>query len=45
MTTYYQRTYYPGGNEIYKFGSGFLDHHYFIFSLSTLCPGVEKKNQ
>ena len=45
MTTYYQRTYYPGGNEIYNFGSGFLDHHYFIFSLSTLCPGVEKKNQ
>ena len=45
MTTYYQRTSNPGGNEIYNFGRGFFDHHYFIFSLSILCPGVEKKNQ
>ena len=33
----------PGGHEIYNFGRPFLGHHYYIFSLSDLCLGLEKK--
>ena len=31
------------GHEIYNFGKTFLDHHYYILSLSDLCLGVEKE--
>ena len=33
----------PRGHEIYNFGRPFLDHHYYLLSLSDPCPGVEKK--
>ena len=33
----------PRSHEIYKFCRPFFDHHYYIFSLSDLCLGVEKK--
>ena len=32
----------PGGHEIYNFGEPFLDHYCYIFSLSGLCPRLEK---
>ena len=31
------------GYEIYNFGRPFLGHHYFIFTLSDLCLGVDKQ--
>ena len=33
----------PRGHESYNFGWPFIDHYYFIFSLSDLGMGVEKK--
>ena len=30
-------------HEIYSFDKPFLGHHYFVLSLSDLCPGVENK--
>ena len=33
----------PWGHEIYNFLASFLGHHNYIFSLSDLCLGVEKK--
>ena len=33
----------PRGDEIYNFGRHFLGYHYYIFGLSDLCLGVEKK--
>ena len=33
-----------GTHEIYNFGRPFLVYQYFIFSLSDLYPGVEKRN-
>ena len=36
---------YPsvGGHEINNFGRPFLDHYYYILSLSDLCLGVKKR--
>ena len=31
----------PRGPEVYSFDRPFLSYHYFIFSLSDLCQGVE----
>lgn len=31
-----------GDHEIYNFGRTYLDHHYYILSLSGLCLEVEK---
>ena len=36
MTTSYHRNPWPGGYEIYNFGSQFLGHHYYILSLPDL---------
>ena len=33
----------PGGHEICNFGIPFLDNYYFLFSLSDLCLGKEKR--
>ena len=33
----------PVGHEIKNFGRPFLDHHYYLLTLSDLCLGVEKK--
>ena len=34
---------YPRGHEIYNFGRHLLGHHYYVYSLSEPCPGLEKK--
>ena len=34
---------YPGGHEFYNFDRPFVDHHYYIPSLSDLCLGIKKK--
>ena len=36
MTTPYHRNPWPGGYEIYNFGSHFFGHHYYILSLPDL---------
>ena len=43
MTTLQYKNPFPGGPEIYNFGRSFLRHHNYIFSLSDLFLGVEKK--
>ena len=43
MATPQHKNPYPGGHEIYYFGRPFLDHQYYIHSLSDLCLGVENK--
>ena len=42
MATFLHKNPYPGGNQIYNFGSQFLGHHYYLSSLSDLYLGVEK---
>ena len=43
MATPLHKNPYPGGYEIYNFGSPFFGHHYYILGLSDLCLGIEKK--
>ena len=43
MATPYNKNHCPRGHEIYNFGRPFLGHYYYIFGLSDLCLGVEKK--
>ena len=38
----YDKNQFIGGHEICNFSRPFLCHHYYILSLSDLCPGVEK---
>ena len=42
MATPQHRNLCSGGHEIYNFGRPFLNHHYYILSLTDLCPRVEK---
>ena len=43
MATPYHRNPYPGGHEIYNFGRAFHANHFYIFSLSARCTGVQEK--
>ena len=41
LTTPYHKNACSMGHEIYSFGRALPGYHYYILSISDLCPGVE----